>query len=183
MTNFSSIEIMLEQLSKTAAEIDRRRGEQRLPLFDERLFGCRSRYLIPCINETKATLESIQREEKANILTTQRAEYLTQMLVAQIEAIQREVATQRIRSNEPRPKGSYKKPISDMYQDLAQHQEWERRLSQMTREQESAVNNCHSFSQQQELQRTLLTTEKRLQRCKEAMKRLEQQITYREQHD
>lgn len=183
MTNFSSIEMMLEQLSKTAAEIDSRRGEQRLPLFDERLFGCRSRYLIPCINETKSTLGSIQREEKAGLLTSQRAEYLTQMLVAQIEAVQREVATQRIRSNEPRPKGSYRKPISDMYQDLAQHQEWERRLGQMVREQEHAVNNCHSFTQQQGLQKTLLTTEKRLQRCKDAMKRLEQQITYREQND
>ncbi|MUL15985.1 primosomal replication protein [Aliivibrio fischeri] len=183
MTNFTSIEIMLEQLGKTAAEIDRRRGEQRLPLFDERLFGCRSRYLVPCINEAKATLGSIQREEKTNILTTQRAEYLTQMLVAQIEAIQREVATQRIRSNEPRPKGSYKKPISDMYQDLAQHQEWERRLAQMVNDQELAINQCYSFSQQQDLQQKLLATEKRLQRCKEAMIRLEQQITYREQHD
>ncbi len=183
MTNFNSIEIMLEQLAKTAAEIDRRRGEQRLPLFDERLFGCRSRYLVPCINETKSTLASIQREEKFGLLTTQRAEYLTQMLVAQIEAIQREVATQRIRSNEPRPKGSYKKPISDMYQDLVQHQEWERRLTQMIREQEQAINHCSSFDQQQQLQKTLLATEKRLERCKAATIRLEQQITYREQHD
>ncbi|AZL86160.1 prepilin peptidase [Aliivibrio salmonicida] len=183
MANYKTIEIMLEQLAKTSAEIDRRRGEQRLPLFDERLFGCRSRYLIPCINETKATLQSIQREEKANMLTPQRAEYLTQMLLAQIEAIQREIATQRIRSHEVRPKGSNKKPISDMYQDLAQHQEWSRRLIQMVQEQEQNVNKCHSFSQQQELQKVLLTTEKRLQRCKTAMIRLEQQITYREQND
>lgn len=182
MTNYTTIEIMLEQLSKTAIDIDRRRGRQHFPLFDERLFGCRSHFLIPCINETKATLKSIQREEKADMLTAERAEYLTQMLVAQIEAIQREIATQRIRSNEPKSKGS-KRSIHEMYQDLAQHKEWEIRLIQMIQDQEYALQQTDSFGEQQEQQKKLLATEKRLERCRHAMLVLEKKITYREKND
>ena len=54
--NISQLQENLEQMAKQAAVLDRQRGEHHVPLFDERLFGCRSRLLTPCVKEAKATL-------------------------------------------------------------------------------------------------------------------------------
>ncbi|MDF5474114.1 primosomal replication protein, partial [Vibrio parahaemolyticus] len=43
--NISQLQENLEQMAKQAAVLDRQRGEHHVPLFDERLFGCRSRLL------------------------------------------------------------------------------------------------------------------------------------------
>ncbi|NMS30541.1 primosomal replication protein, partial [Vibrio parahaemolyticus] len=98
--NISQLQENLEQMAKQAAVLDRQRGEHHVPLFDERLFGCRSRLLTPCVKEAKATLDAIVREQNEGKLTALRAEYLTERLVAQIGAIQREISTTKIRKNE-----------------------------------------------------------------------------------
>lgn len=183
MVDLTRLSPILEQLAHSAAEVDRRRGEQTHFLFDVRLFACRSRLLVPCVNETQAMLKSMINEQQAGILNSERAQHLSEKLVAQIEAIQREIQTQAIRRAEPKHYSHYKKPISDLYQDLAQHQEWERRLDQMVREKEKQVTACASYTEQQKLQKELLTTEQRLVRCRAAMIKLEQRITYREQND
>ena len=56
--------------------------------------------------------------------------------MSQIQAVQRELATQQIRKNEPKRSVGWRKPIHELYQDLAQHQDWERRLSAMQRDKE-----------------------------------------------
>ncbi|WP_047045242.1 primosomal replication protein [Vibrio mexicanus] len=181
MSRFSQLEPTLERLAQQAAQLDRQRGEHHQPLFDERLFHCKARLLVPCVQETKATFDTIIREEKANRLTALRAEHLTEQLTAQISAIQRELSTQSIRQNEPKHASYYRKPISDLYQELAQHQEWERRLKEMVVEKRYALEQAPAFHQQQ-AQKALLATEQRLERCQESKLKLEKQITFREKN-
>ncbi|WP_428776055.1 primosomal replication protein PriC [Vibrio sp.] len=179
MSKLSQLTARLEQLAQQAAAIDRQRGEQNNPLFDEILFSCRSKLLVPCVDEAKSTCAAISRESDAGMLTAARAEYLTERLLAQISAIQREISTQEIRRREPKQSGYGRKPINQLYQDLAQHQDWERRLQDMVREKELAVEHAAGINKAS-AQQALLATEKRLQRCQAAKHRIEKQITYRE---
>ncbi|MCV5342437.1 primosomal replication protein, partial [Escherichia coli] len=78
-------------------------------------------------------------------LTALRAEYLTERLVAQIGAIQREISTTKIRKNEIKHSSYFRKSINVLYQELAQHQEWARRLREMVLEKERAVESAPSF--------------------------------------
>ena len=92
--------------------------------------------------------------------------------------LQREIATVPIRDKEkyftPKPP----KSINAHYQDLAQHQEWERRLEQMTFDLEQKLNHCMNLSEQQQLQQQLVQTEGRLARCREARLKIENKIHY-----
>lgn len=181
MSRIKELSTTLEQLANQAAALDRQRGENHLPLFDERLFHGRSKLLVPCVKETQSTLDSLVREEEAGILTALRAEYLTERLFSQVSAIQRELATTNIRKNEPKHKSYYQKPINELYQQLSQHQDWERRLMEMVRDKELALQYAPPF-QQQAAQQALLATEQRLKRCQESKLKIEKQITYRERN-
>ncbi|MGY5537686.1 primosomal replication protein [Vibrio brasiliensis] len=181
MSKFNQLQSTLEQLAVDAAALDRKRGEHHQPLFDERLFHSRSKLLVPCVKETQGTLESIIREQTAGKLTALRAEYLTERLLSQVSALQRELATTKIRKQEPKHKSHFQKPINELYQNLAQHQEWERRLLEMVRDKELALQYAPPF-QQQAAQQALIATEQRLKRCQEAKLKVEKQITYRERN-
>ncbi|MGC9461625.1 primosomal replication protein [Vibrio genomosp. F10] len=181
MSHFSNLKPILEQLAHQAAQLDRSRGEHHKPLFDERLFHCHGRLLVPCVSETQSTFKTIIREEQAKKLTADRAEFLSERLLAQISAIQRELSTQGIRKSEPKHSSYYRKPINALYQELAQHQEWEIRLRDMVIEKQLELSQAPSFHQQQ-AQQSLLATEQRLQRCQEAKLKIEKQITFREKN-
>ncbi|BCN24627.1 primosomal replication protein [Vibrio alfacsensis] len=179
--NIKQLSDNLEHMSKQAAMLDRQRGEHHVSLFDERLFHCRSRLLVPCVKEASATLDAIIREQKENKLTALRAEYLTERLVAQISAIQREISTTKIRKGEIKHSSHFRKPINVLYQELAQHQEWARRLREMVLDKQRSLDSSPSFARA-EAQKVLLATEQRLARCEAALLKLENQITYREKH-
>ncbi|NAW98821.1 prepilin peptidase [Vibrio sp. V23_P3S9T160] len=181
MNHFSQLKSLIEELKQQAASVDRTRGEHHQALFDERLFHCKAHSLIPCVMEAKATFDSIVREQESQRLTSQRAQYLTDRLLAQIAAIQREISTVSIRKSEPKHRSYYRKPINALYQELAQHQEWERRLMDMVREKELGLKHTSAVSQQQ-AQKALLTVEQRLKRCQEAKAKIEKQITFREKN-
>ncbi|OEF26896.1 primosomal replication protein [Vibrio rumoiensis] len=182
MSKFSDLANKLEELSKQAAQRDRIKGEHHQALFDEHLFKCRSRLLVPCVSETKSTFESIIREQQADRLTQLRAEHLTQLLLSQLAAIQRELATQNIRHNEIKHSSHYRKPISELYQDLSQHQEWEIRLRDLVFQKTNQVNTCSSYERAQ-AQKDLLLAEQRLERCSAAKLKIEKQITFRERQN
>lgn len=181
MNQLKQLVSTLDQLAMQAAQIDRRRKEHHQPLFDETLFHCKARLLVPCVKETQSTLETIIREQDSGRLTSLRAEYLTERLFAQVSALQRELATQPIRKNEPKHYSHYQRPINVLYQELAQHQDWERRLMEMVRDKLAELETASPFAQQN-AQQALLSTEQRLERCRAAKLKIEKQITYRERH-
>ncbi|NLS11320.1 prepilin peptidase [Vibrio sp. SM6] len=179
--NLNQLALKLDELAAQAAQLDRRRGEQVRGLFDERLFHCQSQLLMPCVDETRATFNTLKREQECGRLTAMRAEYLTERLLAQISAIQRELATVPLRNKVKHIGAVTQKPINVLYQELAQHSEWARRLQQMVWEQQQALNSASAL-ERAERQKTLLATEQRLIRCKAALDKIENQITYRERH-
>jgi primosomal replication protein N'' len=181
MSNFSSLKQKIEQLSEQAAQLDRQRGEHHQPLFDERLFHSRSRLLVPCVKELQATYDSIVREQESGRLTALRAEHLTSQMIVQMEAIQRELSTQTIRKSEIKHSSHFQKPINQLYQEMAQHQEWERRLKELVLEKQRELDASPAYMQGQ-AQKALVATEQRLKRCQESRLKLENQITYRERN-
>ncbi|KII75543.1 primosomal replication protein [Vibrio renipiscarius] len=181
MNHLKPLVSTLEHLAVQAAQIDRKRSEHHQPLFDETLFHCKARLLVPCVKETQSTLNTIVREQDSGRLTTLRAEYLTERLFAQLSALQREIATQPIRKNEPKHYSHYQKPINVLYQELAQHQDWERRLMEMARDKLAELECAPPFAQQN-AQQALLSTEQRLERCRVSKLKIEKQISYRERH-
>ncbi|RXJ74716.1 prepilin peptidase [Veronia nyctiphanis] len=180
MTVLAPIKEQLEQLAKNAAEIDRRRGESRQPLFDERLFKCRARLLTACVNETQSLLKTLEREQDAGKLSAMRADHLCETLLNQVSALHREMATMEIREKEKDYAPKAKASISQLYQDVAQHQSWERRLEDMVRDCETQLGQCATLKEQQACQQKLLALEKRLTRCRDSKKRIEGRIAFRE---
>lgn len=181
MKDLSQLSQVIDTLANQAAALDRQRGEHHQPLFDGLLFHCHAKLIAPCVEETRSTLDALNREQNAHRLTANRAEYLTERLVAQISAIQRELSTTKIRHSEPKHSSYFRKPINLLYQDLSRHQEWERRLAEMVRDKQYLLDNS-GLTDKTSAQQALLAVEQRLKRCQTAKANIEKQITYRERN-
>ncbi|WNJ95460.1 primosomal replication protein [Vibrio ruber] len=180
MIDLSRLHDLIFSLEQQATQLDEQRGEQHYPLFDPQLFRCKSHLLVPCITELKNTYHEIVQSQEHQRLTTTQATYLTERLLNQLNAIQREIATVELRKKErhglPRETS-----ISSLYQQLAQHQDWERRLQSMIFEQEQQleIKPMHS-AEKKSCQQAILTLEQRLIRCQQSRQRIENKITARE---
>ncbi|CAM2973241.1 primosomal replication protein [Vibrio rarus] len=181
MNRFSQLKEKLAQMAHSAEQLDKQRGEHHQALFDSSLFTCRAKLLSPCVKEASNTYQAIMREQQHGLLSTERATYLSERLLAQISAITRELSTAHFRKDEPKHKSFYRKPINAIYQDLAKHKEWERQLMEMVIDRQHALDSATGFNQGQ-AQQSLITAEQRLQRCRDAIIKIEKQITFRERH-
>ncbi|PMH44982.1 prepilin peptidase [Vibrio sp. 10N.286.49.B3] len=181
MSQFNQLGPMLDELALKAAQLDRLRGEHHQPLFDEHLFHCKARLIVPCVQEAKSTFTTIIREQKNQRLTATRAEYLTEVLLAQIGAIQRELATKNIRRVEIKHSSHYRKPINALYDEYGQHKEWTRRLQELVLQKQNELAKAPVFHQQA-AQQALLVAEQRLERCEAAMLKIENKIHHREKN-
>ncbi|ELR67297.1 Primosomal replication protein N prime prime [Photobacterium marinum] len=180
MPDLKRLENILDQLAHEAAQTDRKRGEAQRPLFDEQLFLCRSKLLTPCVNEVRSEIKALRDERRAGKLNTTRTQHICEKLVAQIQAIQRELATKQIRKNEPKRNQGWRRPIHELYQDLAQHQDWERRLAAMQRDKEMMLTRCTTLAEQQKMQKEVLALDGRLSRCRASLAKIEKEISQRE---
>lgn len=176
---YTKLDEALNELKSSAAHVDRQRGEHTQPLFDAVLFHCHGKLLTPCVAEAHTTLQALIREKESGRLTALRAEYLSERLLAQIAALKREISTQNVRRKEPKPTSYFKKPINALYQELAQHQDWERRLMELVRDKELLLAQAPPI-QKMNAQQALLLAEQRLNRCQAAKIKLEQRITVQE---
>lgn len=143
--------------------------------FDRALFMTHGTRLKDYLRETRDNFSALQRAVSAD--QRQQVAFLAERLLAQMAALQREQATGSLRRQEPVQVES----SGDRYQELARHQDYERRLQIMMRERELHLTNaCHTLAQQQQVQRELAALEGRLQRCRQALRRIEKQIERRE---
>jgi len=180
MTILIKLEACINTLEQDAILSDKHKNKQKQPLFNSALFNNKSHYLTPCVNEIKRTLNVIKTESMNHSLTAEKATFLTQKMITQIEAVQKEIIA---RSSEKLDTLNSNKPIKELYQDLAQHGEWEKRLVKMVREQEALFSRAGSIIEKQNVCATLFATEQRLERCKAATIKLKQHIKYREKND
>ena len=107
---------------------------------------------------------------------TQQVAFLAEKLVAQISALQRELATQKLRKTNPEPK--YNK--LDPYHKLAEHQDYERRILAMIQDRESQLGKQNLLTEQQKIQKELAALEGRLMRCRQALIKIERSIEKKE---
>ena len=143
--------------------------------FDRQLFqshGTRLRDYLSEVEQNFQALRHLVEEDRA-----ERVAFMTERLVAQIGALQREISTQALRRQEKTPVAI----ASDLYQKLAEHQDYERRLNLMIQDRESQLDRAVALSAQQQLQREVAALEGRLARCRQALVRLERQVEKREQ--
>ncbi|OEJ09050.1 prepilin peptidase, partial [Shigella sp. FC1967] len=99
-------------------------------------------------------------------------------ILQQIEALTRELSTQTLRKQENQL--TQRKKSVDLYQKLAQHQDYERRLQAMIQDRELSLTQAQSFMKQQALQKEIAALENRLARCKNALFSIEKGIEKQE---
>ncbi|MCW2474733.1 MULTISPECIES: primosomal replication protein [unclassified Symbiopectobacterium] len=143
--------------------------------FDRQLFQSHGTRLRDYLSEVEQNFQSLRHLVTEN--RTERVAFMTEKLVAQIGALQRELSTQALRRQEKTPVAI----ASDLYQKLAEHQDYERRLNLMIQDRESQLDRATTLSAQQQLQREVAALEGRLARCRQALARLERQVERREQ--
>ena len=168
----------LNNMSIQAQAIDKQRGESLKPLFDDRLFSCLSRLLSPCVQEAKNVIAQFEEEQKSGRLSSIRAAHLCEKLLNQVAALQREMATLSIREKEKRFAFKHTTSMNQLYQDLAQHQNWERRLEEKLNQIEAFFSYQTTQKNQIEIQKHLIVTKERLSRCNKAKQKIESNIAF-----
>ncbi|RLM27787.1 prephenate dehydrogenase [Brenneria alni] len=175
--NTHKLLLVLEQQIDTLAKEIEPLADKPVPQsrFDRQLFSSYGTRLKDYFNEVNQNLKSIRQlvvEQRPD-----RVAFMTEKLVRQITALQRELATLSLRRQEL----TAETPPQDLYHKLAEHQDYERRLLSMINDRESLLNDQTQFSEQQRLQKELAALEGRLARCRQALARLERLIERREQ--
>lgn len=142
--------------------------------FDHQLFHGHSTRLGDYLLEVQQTMTQLKQSVQDN--RAERVAWMAERVVLQMGALQRELATQTLRSREAEPVVEKE----NLYEKLSQHQDFERRLRAMIADRESLLAIQETLAQQQQLQRELAALEGRLQRCMQALKRIERSIENRE---
>lgn len=172
MSNFNKLRKILDTLIGHCKQVDGARGAYYQPLFDTTLFKSRAKLLTPYALETQSNYQRILSDLTSKQLSAARATHLTEKLTNQIAALQRELANYDLRDdrNLHQPQST-----NELYNSLAQHQDWQRRLSTIVQQKKSALDTCPAFQKEQAEKAWQLASE-RLERCEESMKKIQRQI-------
>ncbi|MGB9096519.1 primosomal replication protein PriC [Erwinia sp.] len=171
--------LLLQQLAtrlEQLAEAVEPHSNKRTPKarFDAQLFHSHSTRLGDYLLEIRESLNMLNQSVAGQ--RTERVAWLAERVVLQMSALQRELATQKLRKGE-----AVAEPVSEnLYEKLAKHQDYDRRLREMIADRESQLARCETLVQQQNLQREIAALEGRLQRCLQATRRIERAIEKRE---
>lgn len=142
--------------------------------FDVALFSTKGTRLRDYLAEIKINLQQLNQEvvEKRSAQVA----FIAERLVAQITAMQRELATQTLRKTHQTPE----RKSHDNYTRLAETQQFERRLVAMIEDRETTLGQLATFADQQRVQKELAALEGRLMRCRQALAKIERQIERQE---
>ncbi|MDX7987964.1 prephenate dehydrogenase [Xenorhabdus sp. 12] len=166
----SNLEKDLAQLPDTPFSIAR---------FDQSLFHHHSNKLGGYMQEIKQNMEQLKTCVTSNRI--EQVTFLSERLVTQIEALKREIATQTLRQQED--KFERHSQERDLYQRLAEHQDYERRLMAMVDDRELQLNKQVTLENKYKLQKEIAALAGRLARCRQALMRIERTIEKKENSD
>ncbi|EMH9751869.1 primosomal replication protein PriC [Proteus mirabilis] len=164
----------IDNLAETLAPIANKKIAA--PCFDTALFHHRSDSLGGYMQQIRDNFTQLITSVEAQ--RSQQVKFLATQILQQIEALTRELSTQTLRKQENQL--SQRKKSVDLYQKLAQHQDYERRLQSMIQDRELALTQAQGFVRQQELQKEIAALENRLARCKSALVSIEKSIERQE---
>ena len=114
--------------------------------FDRHLFHTRSTLLQACLDEADDNLTALRRAVEQQQLP--QITWLAEHLASQLEAISRETASWSLREWDSASPG-----LARWQRKRVQHQEFERRLVEMTRERKERLAQATGFAEQQKLHR------------------------------
>jgi primosomal replication protein N'' len=169
------LQALQQQIAALASEVTPR-GDTPVSQarFDSALFanhGTRLRDYLAQVQKNFSQLQSAVHDNR-----NAQVAFLAEKLVAQIGALQRELATQTLRrQNQPKAPAQV-----DLYHKLAEHQDYERRLLAMIQDRESLLGRQTTLAGQQKIQQELAALEGRLMRCRQALARIERSIERKE---
>ncbi|KQN54423.1 primosomal replication protein PriC [Erwinia sp. Leaf53] len=166
------LDAKLEQLAQAVAPHATK--STRKARFDEQLFHSHSTRLGDYLAEIRQTLAQLKQSVQDG--RAERVAWMAERVVLQMSALQRELATMSLRGKETAPVNVKE----NLYEKLSEHQGYERRLRGMIADRESLLATQETLAQQQQLQREVAALEGRLQRCLQALKRIERAIENRE---
>jgi primosomal replication protein N'' len=166
-----ALDARVAELAQAIAPVSLQRASQ--ARFDRKLFSTHSTQLKDYLTEVQANLAQLELSVKVG--KAEQVAYLAEKLVAQISALQRELATWKMRKNDPQPVVA-----ENLYEKLSTHQDYERRIQIMINDRESQLSIQVTLAGQQKLQKELAALEGRLQRCRQALTRIERAIERRE---
>ena len=134
--------------------------------FDRHLFQTRATTLQACLDESGDNLAALRHAVEQQQLP--QVAWLAEHLAAQLEAIAREATAWSLREWDSASPG-----LARWQRKRVQHQEFERRLVEMTRERKERLAQATGFAEQQKLHREVEAFEARLARCRHALARIE----------
>ncbi|SLM63962.1 MULTISPECIES: primosomal replication protein PriC [Dickeya] len=174
MDTHALLKALAQQIDTLAHSVTPIAGQQApRSRFDRQLFSSYGTRLGDYLDEIRHNYQHLQQYVQEQ--RQERVAFMAEKLLAQMTALQREVATQPLRKQEP----TTPEP-QDLYQKLAEYQGYERRLLAMVQDRESLLSAESTLTGQQRLQRELAALEGRLTRCRQALARLERHIERRE---
>lgn len=134
--------------------------------FDRHLFQTRSPLLQACLDEAEGHLQALRQAVAQQQLP--QVAWLAEHLASQLEAISRETASWSLREWDSSSPG-----VAHWQRKRIQHQEFERRLQDMTAQRKARLAQATRLDEQQTLQREVEIYEGRLARCRKALDNIE----------
>lgn len=138
--------------------------------FDRHLFQTRSTLLQACLEEAENHLQALRQAVEQQQLP--QVAWLAEHLASQLEAISRETASWSLREWDSAAPG-----LARWQRRRIQHQEFERRLQEMTAQRKARLAQATRLDEQQTLQREVEIYEGRLARCRKALDNIERVLT------
>ncbi|MGL4725140.1 MAG: primosomal replication protein N'' [Scandinavium sp.] len=134
--------------------------------FDRQLFRTRSSLLQACVEEARGNLKALRHAVEQQQF--EQVQWLAEHLVAQLEAIARESAAWQLRGWD---NGS--PALTRWQRKRLQHQDYERRLLEMTQQRRQLLAQASTLEDQQRLAREVDAFSTRLKRCRDALENIE----------
>ncbi|SUX60307.1 primosomal replication protein N'' [Citrobacter amalonaticus] len=129
-------------------------------------FQTRSTLLQACLDEAEGHLQALRQAVEQQQLP--QVAWLAEHLASQLEAISRETASWSLREWDSASPG-----LAHWQRRRIQHQEFERRLQEMTAQRKARLAQVTRLDEQQTLQREVEIYEGRLARCRKALDNIE----------
>lgn len=134
------------------------------------IFSTRSTLLQACLEEAENHLQALRQAVEQQQLP--QVAWLAEHLASQLEAISRETASWSLREWDSAAPG-----LARWQRRRIQHQEFERRLQEMTAQRKARLAQATRLDEQQTLQREVEIYEGRLARCRKALDNIERVLT------
>lgn len=134
--------------------------------FDKQLFRTQSSFLQACVEEARSNLKALRHA--VELQQIEQVQWLAERLVSQLEAIARESAAWQLRGWD---NGS--PALTRWQRKRLQHQEYERRLLEMTQQRRQLLAQASTLEEQQRLSREVEAFSARLTRCRSALENIE----------